>query len=107
MSTKSVTRSIRFDVRANAELESLAKGAGMTVSGYIRWVVAEVSLRESRIAGNRRAKALFAQLPQLSDPDVARAEMWEIDPQYRQSRHQHSEGLKNGDRPESQWGRGL
>ncbi len=76
MSTKSVTRSVRFDAATDAELEQLARAAGMTVSEYIRAAVAEVAARASRIAGHRRAVELFASLPQLDDPDQARNEMW-------------------------------
>ena len=79
MTAKSVIRSIRFDADTNLELEAQARAAGKTVSEYIRWVVADVAARESRVAGHRRAMVLFAELPQLDDPDATRAAMWGID----------------------------
>lgn len=78
MTTKTVTRSIRFDQELNDKLEMLASAAHVTVSEYIRDVVADAATRESRIIGRQRAAAIFAALPQLDDPDRTRTEMWGI-----------------------------
>jgi predicted transcriptional regulator len=78
MSPKVVTRSIRFDEETNAVLEALAAADGKTVSEYVRDVIAEVAARETRVAGHKRAVAIFATLPQIDDPDALREDMWGI-----------------------------
>ena len=76
MSEKTITRSVRLDEVTNANLESLANAAGMTVSEYIRWAIAELSLREARVAGRRRALVVLSTLPSSEDPDAERDEIW-------------------------------
>jgi predicted transcriptional regulator len=78
MTTKTVTRSIRFDQDLNDKLELLAHAAHVTVSEYVRDIVAEAAARESRILGRQKAAAIFASLPQLDDPDAERVAMWGI-----------------------------
>ena len=76
MAGKTITRSVRLDEETNAELEALALAAHMSVSEYIRWALAEVAAKETRLAAHRRSMALFASLPQLGDPDASRREAW-------------------------------
>ena len=76
VTSKTVTRSVRLDEETNTNLESLAAAAEMSVSGYIRWAIAELSQRDSRAAGRRRALASLANLPQPKDPNAEREEMW-------------------------------
>lgn len=80
MPEKTVTRSVRLDEETNTNLEALAAAAGMTVSEYIRWAIAELALRESRLSGRRRALSTLAKLPISDDPDAERNEMWGYGP---------------------------
>jgi predicted transcriptional regulator len=78
MSEKTVTRSVRLDEETNTNLESLAAAASMTVSEYIRWAIAELTVRDVRVADRRRALAALAKLPVPEHPDKEREEMWGI-----------------------------
>jgi hypothetical protein len=78
MPEKTVTRSVRLDDETNANLESLAAAADMTVSEYIRWAIGEMTERDRRISGRRRALVTLAKLPAPTSPDGEREEMWGI-----------------------------
>lgn len=50
----------------------------MTVSEYIRRAIAELTVRDSRVANRRRSLAALAKLPVPDNPDEERNEMWGI-----------------------------
>jgi hypothetical protein len=76
MPGKVLTRSVRLDEETNTTLEAQAAAAGLTVSEYLRWAIAELAARDHRVKGRRQALATLASLPAPDDPDAERAAMW-------------------------------
>ncbi len=75
MTSKAVTRSVRFEVEADRRLEALALARGLSVSAFIRAAVEEIALRDERRERLERALKLAAE---VSEPSISRDEMWGI-----------------------------
>jgi predicted DNA-binding ribbon-helix-helix protein len=75
MTIKAVTRTVRLEKELDERIEQLAAARDLSVSAFIREILADASEREGRRKRLERALKIAARLP---DPSTDRDDVWGI-----------------------------